>query len=695
MDFIISDEVSSEVTKLDKIKKENNDKTTLSNKPVFLTKEEREKRLKEELLKKMEEEKEREKKIQEIKSQYLKANNDSSKGKRDRSRSRQRSRSRSSSRDRKKRHDRKHKRSSSSERSPRRKASKEKIRNEEPLENIKEEEVQAIKSKYLGLKKEKRRLIKPSEKFKTVFNFEWNNAEDTSRDINPLYDKKIEPQFMFGRGNRGGLDKYDKYLDDKRYKYKSVEGKREDKDDNKHWSKKNLYQMSDRDWRIFREDHEIIIKGGRVPHPFRTWEESKLPDYLMEAIKDIGYKTPSAIQMQAIPIGLERRDLIGLAPTGSGKSAAFLIPLIAYLSSLPSVDSKEINDGPYAMILAPSRELAIQIHEEFIKFAKHTKLKSACLIGGRSGEEQAMILGVGVEVIIGTPGRIRDALERSYTVLNQCYYVVLDEADTMIKEGFEETLNYILECIPPTNLKSADEELIEEQEKESRLGGKNYRITMMFSATMTTTLERLARKYLRCPSYVTIGEPGIGKKTITQKVEYLKEGAKKDRLRTILDRARPPIIIFVNQKITVDYLTRYLEKYRHSVTSLHSGKSQEGREKALNSFKDGRYDILVATNVAAKGIDVEGLELVINYDAPTSIDDYTHRIGRTGRAGKKGTAITFLTDADEGIFYDLKQYLEMNDQIVPDELSSHPASKFKQGNVNDKMPRRKQIVYTN
>jgi ATP-dependent RNA helicase DDX23/PRP28 len=545
----------------------------------------------------------------------------------------------------------------------------------------------------LGLNKEKRRIIKPSEKFRTVFNFEWNNSEDTSKDINPLYSSRVEPEFLFGRGNRGGLDKHDKYLDDKFNKTKVVKDTN-DGEDEKHWSKKNIYQMSERDWRIFREDHDIIIKGGRVPHPFRTWEESKLPDYIMSAIYDAGYSTPTPIQMQTIPIGLERKDLIGLAPTGSGKSAAFLIPLIAYLSSLPPVDVNGTNDGPYAIILAPSRELAVQIYDEFQKFAKYTRLRAASVIGGRSAEEQAMILGVGVEVIIGTPGRIKDALERQYTVLTQCYYVILDEADTMIKEGFEESVNFILDCIPVTNLKSNDEELIEEQEKESKLGGKNYRVTMMFSATMTSSLEKLARKYLRCPSYVTIGEPGSGKKSIIQKIEFTSEGRKRDLIRSILDRAKPPIIIFVNHKTTVDSLTRYLDKLDHRVTSLHSGKSQEGREKALNSFKDGKYDILVATNLAAKGIDVEGLELVINYDAPNSIDDYTHRIGRTGRAGKKGTAITFLTDSDEGIFYELRNFLEINNQVVPDELASHPASKIKPGTVSDHVPRRKQIVYT-
>jgi ATP-dependent RNA helicase DDX23/PRP28 len=298
-------------------------------------------------------------------------------------------------------------------------------------------------------------------------------------------------------------------------------------------------------------------------------------------------------------------------------------------------------------------------------------------------------------VIIGTPGRINDALERHFTTLNQCQYVVLDEADTMIKEGFEEILNKILDQIP-TDLKSENEKLAEVQEKESQQGIAKYRITMMFSATMTKELEKLARKYLRAPSYISIGEPGIGKKEIDQKVEYLgSESQKKEKLRNILNKAKPPIIIFVNRKTTADNLLKSLDRNFSAIT-LHGGKSQEGREKALNGFKDGKYDILITTNVAARGIDVENVKLVINYDAPFTIQDYNHRIGRTGRAGMHGTAITFLTNEDEGIFYDLVEYLIQNNQFVPPELASHPMSKIKPGQNKGQatLPKRRQIVYT-
>ena len=198
--------------------------------------------------------------------------------------------------------------------------------------------------------------------------------------------------------------------------------------------------------------------------------------------------------------------------------------------------------------------------------------------------------------------------------------MILDEGDKMIKDGFEENLNYILDCIPSLNLKSEDEKLVEEQERESKLGLHSYRITMMFSATMTNQLEKLARKYLRCPSYISIGEPGAGKKEIDQRVEIVSENQKKDRLLGLLGKFKPPIMIFLNHKRSVDNLSKFLDRVDVKSASLHGGKTQDSREKALNGFKEGKYDVLVCTNLVARGIDVSGVTLVVNYDAPTSIE---------------------------------------------------------------------------
>ena len=329
----------------------------------------------------------------------------------------------------------------------------------------------------------------------------------------------------------------------------------------RHWSEKPLNAMTERDWRILREDHEIVIKGGRVPAPLRGWDEGNLPPIVLDAIKSLNYKKPTSIQMQAIPVGLIRRDLIGLAPTGSGKTAAFLIPLIVYLNSLPPINDQNAEEGPYGLIITPTRELANQIHSDFLKLSSHTKLRSTVIVGGKSMEEQSFIIRKGIELLVSTPGRLKDALESRNLVLNQCSYVVIDEADRMMEMGFEETLQYILDAIPATNLKSDREDLAELQEQKSKEGESVYRITHMFSATMPSQVEKIARRYLRCPSYISIGEPGGGKKEIEQIVEFMTEGEKKHRLKTILSRCEPPIIIFLNEKKAVEILAKTLENW--------------------------------------------------------------------------------------------------------------------------------------
>ncbi|KEP63213.1 UNVERIFIED_CONTAM: DEAD-family helicase [Hammondia hammondi] len=582
-----------------------------------------------------------------------------------------------------------------------------------------ERELEQIRNHYLGMRTEKKKIQKPSEKFRNIFNFEWNDAEDTCKgDNNPLYQERMEPQLLFGRGFRAGMDireqrKQNNFYDElvkRRQEHQKAEASRgaaeaaaaateavraardaqasrvrekEDAEDNRgHWTTKKREEMNERDWRIFREDFEIYIKGGRVPPPIRTWAESALPWELIEAVKHANYDRPTPIQMQAIPIALEQRDLIGIAETGSGKTAAFVLPMLTYVKGLPPLNEDTGQDGPYALILAPSRELALQIDEETQKFASFCKCQTVAVVGGRSAETQAFQLRRGAEIVIGTPGRVKDCLEKAYTVLNQCNYVVLDEADRMIDMGFEEIVNFILDQIPTSNLKSNDEALILQQEMQAKAGHRLYRLTQMFSATMPPAVERLARKYLRQPSYISIGDPGAGKRAIEQRVEFVPEARKKQRLQDVLENATPPVMVFVNQKKSADALAKVLGKLGYSACSLHGGKAQENREAALSSFKEGSQDVLVATDVAGRGIDVEGVQLVVNFDMPKDIEAYTHRIGRTGRAGRKGLAISFLTEEDSGIFYDLKQLLVSTNNIVPLELAHHPATKAKGGDKN-------------
>lgn len=427
--------------------------------------------------------------------------------------------------------------------------------------------------------------------------------------------------------------------------------RRVDQERERHWTEKALDEMTERDWRIFREDYLITIRGGvgKIPNPIRSWKEAKLSKRIMKAIQACGYESPTAIQMAAIPIGLEFRDIIGISETGSGKTAAFLIPLLTYISHLPPINTPELEQrGPYAVIMEPSRELAIQVHEELAKFSKYTGTRCAAVVGGNDINDQAIFLGKGVEVVVATPGRIKDCLDRRMLVLNQCNYIVLDEADRMIESNFEEAIHYVLDSMPPDSLKSNDPEIAAQQEEEQKnicnTGHTKYRTTIMFSATMPAAVERLAKKYLRREVQIEVGVVGRPVERIAQRVVWTpSESAKHSALVDILRDAKPPIIVFVNQKRTVDYVSSIIEsETSFSTTSLHGGKQQAAREKALDSFKGRKSDILVATDVAGRGIDVKGVTLVINYDLPTKIEDYTHRIGRTGRAGEKGEAVRYF-----------------------------------------------------
>jgi len=457
-----------------------------------------------------------------------------------------------------------------------------------------------------------------------------------------------------------------------------------------HWSQKPLNAMRDRDWRIFREDFSIAARGGNIPNPMRSWEESKLPLQILEIIDEVGYKEPSPIQRQAIPLGLNNRDLIGIAETGSGKTASFVIPMLTYIGKLPPLTDENRHLGPYALILAPTRELAQQIEVESNKFALRLGYRCVSIVGGKAMEEQALNMRDGAEIIIATPGRLKDCIERHVLVLGQCTYVVMDEADRMINLGFEEVVNFILDQLPLSNLKPDTEEAEDSSKMTSFVGGVEgfdltgakglYRQTVMFSATMPPAVERLAKKYLRRPAIVTIGVAGQAVDTVDQQVEFLpNEDKKRGRLLEVLNQGHsPPIIVFVNQKKTADQLAKDIARAGWSTTTLHSGKNQEQREAALASLRAGESDILVATDLAGRGIDVPDVGLVVNFQMAGTIEAYVHRIGRTGRAGKVGTAITFLTNDDADVMYDLKQEI-MKSPVskCPPELAKHEAAQSK------------------
>ncbi|KAJ9605171.1 mRNA splicing protein prp28 [Cladophialophora chaetospira] len=568
-------------------------------------------------------------------------------------------------------------------------------------------EAELIRQRYMGadmnvstfsaVKKRKRTTEKK-------FNFEWNAEEDTTPDYNPIYNNRASTSF-FGRGRLGGFD--EQAADEAAQKYAQalasrdtedgaeraqalleMERKRKEASDrmaiDKHWSEKRLEQMRERDWRIFKEDFNISTKGGGIPNPMRSWKESHLPDTLLKIVDEVGYVEPSAVQRAAIPIALQNRDLIGVAVTGSGKTAAFLLPLLVYISDLPRLDEDESRrgNGPYSIILAPTRELAQQIEIEARKFAGPLGFTVVSIVGGHSIEEQAYNMRNGAEIIIATPGRLVDCIERRIIVLEQCCYVIMDEADRMIDLGFEEPVNKILSALPVTNEKPDTEDAEDSRAMSRPLGGRDrYRQTMMYTATMPGAVERIARKYLRRPAIVTIGTAGQAVETVEQRVEFVAgEDKRKKRLAEILasGQFRAPIIVFVNIKRNCDAVARDIKSMGFSSVTLHGSKTQEQREAALQSVRDGKTDVLVATDLAGRGIDVPDVSLVVNFNMASNIESYTHRIGRTGRAGKSGVALTFLGNEDNDVLYDLKQML-MKSSIsrLPEELRKHEAAQQK------------------
>ncbi|KAF4633027.1 hypothetical protein G7Y89_g5104 [Cudoniella acicularis] len=563
-----------------------------------------------------------------------------------------------------------------------------------------------IRTRYMGADTNQSTFSAKKKRRRTTekkFNFEWNAEEDTSPDYNPIYSSRAEANF-YGRGRLGGFAedttesgvlKYAKALEERdteagRARAKEIlEMERRRKEDasgrnslDKHWSEKKLEHMRERDWRIFKEDFNISTKGGAIPNPMRNWQESNLPKRLLDVVAQVGYDEPSAVQRAAIPIALQARDLIGVAVTGSGKTAAFLLPLLVYISELPPLNEFTKNDGPYAIILAPTRELAQQIEVEARKFATPLGFTCVSIVGGHSLEEQSYNLRNGAEIIIATPGRLVDCIERRVLVLGQCCYIIMDEADRMIDLGFEESVNKILDALPVGNEKPDTDDAEDAQAMSRHLGGKDrYRQTMMYTATMPSAVEKIAKKYLRRPAIVTIGNIGEAVETVEQRVEFVSgEDKRKKRLNEILASGefQPPIIVFVNIKRNCDAVARDIKHMGFSSVTLHGSKTQEQREAALLSVRTGATNVLVATDLAGRGIDVPDVSLVVNFNMSTNIESYTHRIGRTGRAGKSGVAITFLGNEDTDVLYDLKQML-MKSTIskVPEELRKHEAAQQK------------------
>eukprot|EP00467_Chlorarachnion_reptans_P005098 CAMPEP_0114530472 /NCGR_PEP_ID=MMETSP0109-20121206/25465_1 /TAXON_ID=29199 /ORGANISM="Chlorarachnion reptans, Strain CCCM449" /LENGTH=513 /DNA_ID=CAMNT_0001713101 /DNA_START=13 /DNA_END=1554 /DNA_ORIENTATION=+ len=393
-----------------------------------------------------------------------------------------------------------------------------------------------------------------------------------------------------------------------------------------------------------RKEYDITVVGTPIPKPVRTFEQSSFPAYVLAEIKKAGFQKPSAIQSQGWPMALSGRDMIGIAKTGSGKTLGFLLPAIVHINAQPLLKP---GDGPIVLILSPTRELANQTLGETDKFGRTSRLKYTCVYGGVPKGGQARDLRNGVEIVIATPGRLIDFLESGTTNLRRVTYLVLDEADRMLDMGFEPQMRAIVGQIRPD------------------------RQTLLFSATWPKSIVRLAHDFLDNPLQVNVGSLDLhANKDIKQIIEVVDEYDKRRSLMKHLDKQPRglKILIFSQTKRGADQLTRYLRDEGFGARAIHGDKSQQDRDFTLHEFKNGKSPIMVATDVASRGLDVRDLSLVINYDFPQATEDYIHRIGRTGRAGQKGTAITFFTSKDAKKADELIEILIEAKQVVPKEL---------------------------
>ncbi len=339
----------------------------------------------------------------------------------------------------------------------------------------------------------------------------------------------------------------------------------------------------------------------------------------LDAVRDAGYTTPTPIQLQAIPLALKGRDLIGLAQTGTGKTAAFTLPILQRLAQDAAPNGRGPR-GPRALVLTPTRELAAQVDESFAKYGKHTKAKALAVYGGVALDPQERALRRGVDVVIATPGRLLDHLERGTVKFDDLEVLVLDEADRMLDMGFAPQINRVVAQVP------------------------KYRQTMLFSATMLPEVEALARRYLRRPVVVQVGRRSEAANTVTHAVYPVPRDRKSALLVELLSHSdMDSVLVFTRTKHGADRLVRHLERAGMLATAMHADKTQSQRTRALEGFREGTIRVLVATDIAQRGLDISGISHVINYDVPQQPEDYVHRIGRTGRAAQTGDAYTFMS----------------------------------------------------
>ncbi|XWS46545.1 hypothetical protein CRYUN_Cryun14cG0077000 [Craigia yunnanensis] len=409
--------------------------------------------------------------------------------------------------------------------------------------------------------------------------------------------------------------------------------------------KTSISGMSEQEVAEYRKSLAIRVSGFDVPRPVKTFEDCGFAPELMRVIAKQGYEKPTTIQCQALPIVLSGRDVIGIAKTGSGKTASFVLPMIVHIMDQPELQKEE---GPIGVICAPTRELAHQIFLETKKFAKAYGIRASAVYGGMSKLDQFKELKAGCEIVVATPGRLIDMIKMKALTMMRATYLVLDEADRMFDLGFEPQIRSIVGQIRPD------------------------RQTLLFSATMPRKVEKLAREILSDPVRVAVGEVGMANEDITQFVHVIPSDSDKlpwllEKLPGMIDEG--DVLVFASKKATVDEIESQLSQKGFKVSALHGDKDQASRMEILQKFKSGIYHVLIATDVAARGLDIKSIKSVVNFDIAKDMDMHVHRIGRTGRAGDKdGIAYTLITHKEARFAGELVNSLIAAGQNVSMEL---------------------------
>ncbi|XP_050206330.1 DEAD-box ATP-dependent RNA helicase 35 [Mercurialis annua] len=413
-----------------------------------------------------------------------------------------------------------------------------------------------------------------------------------------------------------------------------------------------IRRMSKKQCDAIRKQWHIIVDGDEVPPPIKNFKDMRFPEPILKMLKAKGIVQPTPIQVQGLPAILTGRDMIGIAFTGSGKTLVFVLPMIMTALQEEMMMPIAPGEGPFALIICPSRELARQTYEvveEFLgpmKEAGYPELRPLLCIGGVDMRSQLEIVKKGVHIVVATPGRLKDMLAKKKMNLDNCRYLTLDEADRLVDLGFEDDIREVFDHF------------------------KSQRQTLLFSATMPTKIQNFARSALVKPVTVNVGRAGAANLDVIQEVEYVKQEAKIVYLLECLQKTPPPVLIFCENKADVDDIHEYLLLKGVEAVAIHGGKDQEEREYAISSFKASKKDVLVATDVASKGLDFPDIQHVINYDMPAEIENYVHRIGRTGRCGKTGIATTFINkNQTETTLLDLKHLLQEAKQRIPPVLA--------------------------